>query len=262
MNGPAAPPALAATGLRFTAGEAVLVDDVDLVVAPGEIVAIIGPNGAGKSTLLALLAGDLTPERGTVMVGGDDLHSLDTLELARRRAVVPQHIAADVPFASRRVVEMGRHPLQVTGASDPETDRSVVDHLLAAVDMERRARLPFSSLSGGEQQRIVIARALAQETPLLLLDEPASSLDIAHQELTMRLMRDRAGAGGSVVVVLHDLNLAAGHADRIMLLHNGSVRAEGTAWEVLTPQLLSAVYAQPLRIERHPTRPCPLVVVG
>ncbi len=252
---------LEGTALRFTIGAAVLVDDVDLTVGNGELVAVIGPNGAGKSTLLSVLSGDVRPQHGSVRIAGRDTRSMGPLEMARSRAVVRQHLASDVPFTVRQVVEMGRHPLQVTGATDAATDAARVAELLRAVDLGDRAHLPLSALSGGEQRRVALARVLAQEAPLLLLDEPAAALDVAHQELTMRLLRDRVAAMGGALAILHDLNLAASHADRVVIMHRGRVRASGTPAEVMTAEVLTDVYTQRLEVKPHPTRDRPLVIV-
>jgi iron complex transport system ATP-binding protein len=175
--------------------------------------------------------------------------------------VLRQHLATDVPFTVQRVVEMGRHPLQVTGATDPATDALTVAQLLRDVDLEDRAHLQLSALSGGEQRRVALARALAQGAPLLLLDEPAASLDVAHQELTMRLLRDRVASTGGALVILHDLNLAASYADRVVIMHGGRVWASGPPGEVMAGDVLSEVYRQRLQVKRHPTRDRPLVIV-
>jgi len=252
---------LEARNLGYGADGTRIVADVDLAVAAGEMVAVIGPNGAGKSTLIGMLSGDLRPSTGWTRLLGDELVDLDPLQMALRRAVVPQHVTADIPFSVHTVVEMGRHPHQVTGTTSPDEDRAAVDAALATFDMADRSRLPFSALSSGEQRRTALARAMAQDVPLLLLDEPAAALDIGHQEQVMRVLREWKDARRAVVAVLHDLNLAAAHADRIVVLHRGSVAAEGRPGDVLTTDLLEAVYRQPMRVVRHPTRDCPLLIV-
>ena len=252
---------LDARGVTFDAGGTRIVDDVDLSVDAGEIVAVIGPNGAGKSTLIGILAGDLRPSAGTVRLLGDELKDLDPLEAAMRRAVVSQHVPADVPFTVREVVEMGRHPHQVTGSSTPAADATAVADALETFDMTNRSGLPFSSLSGGEQRRAALARAMAQDVPLLLLDEPAAALDIGHQEQVMQALRSWVDGTRGVVAVLHDLNLAAAHAGRIVLLDHGGVCADGPPDDVLQAELLEPIYGQSIRVERHPTRGCPMVIV-
>lgn len=252
---------LEARALEYEAGGAHIVAGVDLAVAPGEIVAVIGPNGAGKSTLMGLLSGDLRPSAGFIRLLGADLGALDPLEMALRRAVVPQHIPADVPFTVRTVVEMGRHPHQVTGTTSPDRDREAVERALETFDIADRHNLPFAALSGGEQRRAALARAMAQEVPLLLLDEPAAALDIGHQEQVMQALRRWSNGDRAVVTVLHDLNLAAAHADRIVVMHHGTLTAEGTPRHVLTAELLGRVYRHPMRVEPHPTRDCPIVIV-
>lgn len=240
---------LQARGVRVRLGGRPVVDGVDLAVGAGELVALVGPNGAGKSTLLAALAGDV-PCEGTVLLGGRELRGYRAAELARTRAVLPQHATLSFPFTAGEVVRMGRAPWH----GRPESDR---DELLVGTAMRRTgtsafAGRPFPALSGGEQARVALARVLAQAAPVLLLDEPTAALDLRHQEEVLATARERAGAGDAVVVVLHDLGLAAAYADRVVVLADGRVTGHGPPAEVFTEQLLSRVYGHPIEVLAHP----------
>ncbi|WP_329388477.1 heme ABC transporter ATP-binding protein [Streptomyces sp. NBC_01716] len=234
---------------------------VDLVVRAGEVLALVGPNGAGKSTLLAALAADLPPDPATgggVRIAGRAAHDWSAPELALRRAVLPQAATLSFPFPVEDVVRMGRAPW--AGTASEEDDDAAVAEAMAATEVGEFARRPFSALSGGERARVALARVLAQRAPLLLLDEPTAALDLRHQELVLRVCRARAAAGDAVVVVLHDLGLAAAHADRAAVLHEGRIAAEGPPADVFGGQLLSRVYRQPVEVFPHPRTGTPLVV--
>jgi len=233
-----------------------LVNGVDVEVASGELLAVAGPNGAGKTTLLRLLAGDRRPTRGSVELGGVPLGRLSRTELARRRAVMPQHTTIGFGFTVRQVVEMGCHPLCETYEGLDE----VVEESLERAGVAHLAERGFRSLSGGEQALTTFARVLAQCTPLLLLDEPTASLDLHHQERVMRIARDVADRGGGVLVVAHDLNLAAAYADRICLLDAGRVVTAGAPWPTLQEDVLERVFGQRMIVSRCPGSGSPLVV--
>jgi iron complex transport system ATP-binding protein len=226
-----------------------LLAGVDLAVEPGRIVAVIGPNGAGKSSVVRVLSGELAPTRGEAFLGGKPLRSLSAAEIARRRAVVPQTSAMAFPFTVIEVVMLGAtvpgFRLLATAA------RAAAEDALEAVDMMPFADRIYATLSGGERQRVHIARALCQlaaaprrsgETSCLLLDEPTASLDLAHQVRVLDTMRRQAELGFAVLVVLHDLNLAASAADRLVLLSRGRIAAAGPPADVLQEGLLSEVY--------------------
>ena len=255
-------PLVLAAGARYRVGDAVLVDGIDLSVLPGEMVGVIGPNGAGKTTLLRLLAGDLRCTEGRVALGADRVRDLSPEQLATRRAVFGQQAAADVPFTVRTVVEFGRHPHRRDPGNSAARDRAVVAEALRLTDTAHLADRVFATLSGGERTRVTLARVLAQDAPLVLLDEPTTSLDVGHEELVMGVLRHLAGRGHGVVAVLHDLNAASFYADRLLLLDRGRVRAEGGAGEVLRDDVLSEVYRHPLRVLPHPFRGCPMVVTA
>ncbi len=235
-------------GVRIGAEQ--ILDSVDLTVRVGELVALVGPNGAGKSTLLSVLAGDTTPERGTVVLDGADIGSWTHTELAMRRGVLPQQLTMAFPFTVRQTVEMGRAPWLGTPAEGD--DEREIASAMEATDVAHLADRAFTSLSGGERARAGLARVIAQDTRLLLLDEPTAALDVRHQEQVLELVRARAREGAAAVVVLHDLGVAAAHADRVVVLTDGRPRADGDPDHVLTPGLLSDVYQHPIEVVRHP----------
>ncbi|HVL27959.1 MAG TPA: heme ABC transporter ATP-binding protein [Acidimicrobiales bacterium] len=243
----------------YRAGRRWLVSQVSLTVEAGEVLAVAGPNGAGKSTLLGLLAGDLRPSAGAVVLRGRDLSRYRAPELARIRAVLPQASLLQFAFTGRQVVELGRAPWCKDRSAD---DEKAVAAAMAATEVAALADRSYPSLSGGEASRVCLARVLAQETAVVLLDEPTASLDLRHQELTMTVARGLAARGGAVVAVLHDLNLAAAHADRVAVMDGGRLAAIGAPVDVLTDELLSDVYGHPVAVVTHPRRGCPLVLAG
>ncbi|MFC4128350.1 heme ABC transporter ATP-binding protein [Nocardia rhizosphaerae] len=249
---------LRATGLTVRRGQRTVLDDVDFQVAAGEIVALVGPNGAGKSSLLAALAGELPADGGSVQLEGHALTHWSHAEMARRRAVLPQSHTVGFPFTAREVVAMGRAPWLRTPAAD--RDDELIAAALAATDVTHLAGRVFPSLSGGERARVALARVLAQDTATVLLDEPTAALDLGHQEAVLRLAADRAAAGTAVVVVVHDLGVAAAYADRVTVLADGRVAADGPPREVLTHELLTAVYRHPVDVFDHPTTGAQLVL--
>jgi iron complex transport system ATP-binding protein len=225
-------------------GPATLIEDVDLDVAAGEVVAIVGPNGAGKSTLLAALAGDRRLASGRVSLHGRDVRSISISDLATLRAVLPQHSQLSLAFTALEVVQLGGRVI----------DRASARRCLAAVELEAFADRTYPSLSGGERQRVQLARVLAQlaisPQAALLLDEPTSALDPRHQQLVLASARSAASRGHAVVVVLHDLTLAARWCDRVVLLARGRVLGDGSPEEILTSARLETAYAVPFEILR------------
>ncbi|GIF21980.1 iron complex transport system ATP-binding protein [Actinoplanes tereljensis] len=246
-----------ATGVSVSLGGSSVVSSVDLHVSPGEVVALVGPNGAGKSSLLGALAGDLS-FTGDISVSGAPLRSYKPVALARLRAVLPQKAALSFPFTVGEVVRMGRAPW--SGRPESSDDEDAVVEAMEVTETTGFAARPFPALSGGEQARVALARVLAQRTPLLLLDEPTAALDLRHQELVLSVARARAAAGTAVIVVLHDLSLAAAYADRAYVLASGRVRSEGPPSQVFTSELLSDVYQHDVEVLPHPRTGTPLVV--
>ncbi|MCS7291191.1 MAG: heme ABC transporter ATP-binding protein [Roseiflexus sp.] len=252
-------PIIEACALSYHADGRRLIDDVSLAVNAGEVVAIVGPNGAGKSTLLNLLAGDLRPTTGQVLLGGVPLDRMRINDQALRRAVLRQRISVTLPFTAIEVVLMGRAP-HLRGRAEGPADMAIAQDALAQTEMLPFARQLFPTLSGGEQTRASLARVLAQQAPLLLLDEPTAALDLRHQHAALRLARATAQTGGAAIIVLHDLNLAAAYANRVGILHQGRLIAIGAPWDVLRSELLSDVYGVAVTVYPHPHTGTPLLL--
>ena len=252
---------LEAERVSFAYGARAVLSEVDLAVAPGELVGVIGPNGGGKTTLVRLLSGVLAPRAGSVRFKGAALGAYRRRELARRLAVVPQDPTLEFPFTALEVVLMGRAPhlpaLGFPRAHDLAVARTAMDRL----DVTGLEDRPLERLSGGERQRVLLARAVTQEPEVLLLDEPTTHLDLRHQagiyDIVAELRRTR---GIAVVSVLHDLNLAALYCDRLVLLAGGRVACEGRPAEVLTPALLGAAYATEVYVGTHALTGGPIVL--
>jgi len=246
---------------RFGDGPPVL-RRLSLEVRRGEILGVLGPNGCGKSTLLRLMRGALTPGGGRVLLDGRPVHRYRRRELARWMAVVPQATATPFPYTAWEFVAMGRFA-HAPGIGGPRRgDRAAVDKALTLTDTLHLARRPVTRLSGGELQRVVLARALAQETPILLLDEATSHLDIRHRlgiaELLVRLHRDE---DRTIVHVTHDFDLAAAISDRLLLLSpGGEPLAVGTPWQVLTPARIREAFSVIVRVEPDPATGRPRVL--
>ncbi len=219
-----------------------LVRNVSMEVLPNRITALVGPNGSGKSTVLRMLAGLWRPSEGHVSVDGSEMASLGRRDLARRIAFVPQNPRIDVPFTVRDVVSMGRHPHLGRFESTRPRDLEAVESALARVDVTDLADRRVNELSGGEFQRVVIARSLATEAEAILLDEPTSNLDLDHSLETLELLSRLAAEGKAIAVALHDLNAVARWADHAALLHRGRLRAHGTVLQVLSDELLVPVF--------------------
>lgn len=231
---------------------------VDLDVRTGEVLVLVGPNGAGKSTLLSVISGDIDPDRGEVLVEDEPLSHWSTVELAMRRAVLLQQIQLSFPFTVHEVVKMGRAPWANTPAED--FDDEVVAWAMKTTDVEEFTDRVFMSLSGGERARAALARVLAQDARTLLLDEPTAAMDIRHQEHVMQIAKARAQAGDAVVVVMHDLGVAAAHADRVVVLSNGLIVADGSPTEVMTADLLGEVYQCPIEVIPNPRTGSPVII--
>jgi len=220
-----------------------VVRGVDLDVRPGEVVGLVGPNGSGKTTLVRAASRALRPVDGRIRVRGTDLYAMTAREAARLVAVVPQDLAPAFSFTALEVVLMGRSPyLSRWGGGGPE-DWSRARAAMAATRVQHLADRPVDELSGGERRRVILAQALAQDAPVLLLDEPTTHLDLRHVLDLLGIVRGLAvGEGAAVLAILHDLNLAAATCDRVVVLHLGRVVAEGAPEVVVTPSLLREVY--------------------
>jgi iron complex transport system ATP-binding protein len=248
-------------GLTVTYGSRVILDAVSLSLQPGEILALIGPNGAGKTTLIKAVSGVLPASAGNVLVCGQEIRGLSPTQRARLVAVVPQARLLPEAFTVWQTVLMGRTPyLNWLGQPAP------VDLRQTQWALERTGLVDFSQrlvgqLSGGEQQRVLLARALAQDTPILLLDEPTAHLDLRYQSDLLNLVRELASERRlSILIALHDLNLVALYAHRTALLVEGQLRGIGTPEEVLTPERLFDAYQTHLDVVPHPSYGTPLIL--
>ncbi|MEJ6619359.1 MAG: heme ABC transporter ATP-binding protein [Pontimonas sp.] len=232
-----------------------IIKNVSLQVFPGEVLALVGPNGAGKSSILSVMAGDVRATSGTATLGGKHVGKYRPDEAARVRSVLMQSNQVSFPFTVQEIVEMGRAPW----ARTPELadDDAVIQDALRLADVEHLVERRFNQLSGGEKARVSLARVLAQRTPVMLLDEPTAALDLRHQESVMRAIRTFANEGCAIVVVLHDLSIAAGYADRIAMIVGGKLDAIGTPDEVIVADRVSRVYGVDVDIESvgNPKRP-------
>lgn len=210
--------------------------DISARFDPGAVVALLGPNGSGKTTLLRVLSKVLAPSAGNVLIGGQDIRQLSHREVAQKVAVVPQFESPAFDFSVREIVAMARYPWGDDGAQ-------YVEQALQRSEMLGSANRKFSELSGGERRRALLARALAQDTAVLLMDEPTAHMDIAHQLQTLRLARELAEAGRLVIAAMHDFSLTAAFADRVLLLHEGRVVLDGPAEDALASNTLDEVFA-------------------
>ncbi|MCG4454320.1 heme ABC transporter ATP-binding protein [Pseudomonas sp. MMS21-TM103] len=252
---------LRAENLAVQRGSRTVLTDIDLELRPGEVLGVLGPNGAGKSTLLGALCGELPPSRGQVWLDQRRLGDWQGAERARRLAVLPQASTLNFAFRVEEVVAMGRLP----HASGHLRDAQIVDEALQAADAAHLAGRSYLALSGGERQRVHLARVLAQLWPggegqTLLLDEPTSMLDPLHQHTTLQATQAFAERGAAVLVILHDLNLAARYCDRLLLLDRGRSHAQGSPEQVLRAEPLQAVFGLEVLVQRHPERGHPLIV--
>ena len=235
------------TDVALQRGRRRIVDGINLTVVPGQLLAIVGPNGAGKSTLLAAMAGDLRPVSGEIRLDGCALHRWTPLDLARRRAMMPQAARLGFSLPVRDVVALGRSPFERSHTR--AENAAAVARALEAADIAHLASRAYETLSGGEQQRVQLARAVAQldlaaarAQPMLMLDEPTANLDLAHQHAVLLLARSLARRGVAVVAILHDLSLAFTYADLVVALHDGRMVAQGPPQAVLTTGLLREVF--------------------
>ena len=230
---------ISAKDIHLSYGEKEILKGVDIHSENGEFVGLIGPNGSGKSTLLKCIYRILKPNAGQVFLDEEELRAMSIKESARKMGVVAQHNYYNFEFTVREVVMMGRAPHKKALERDNAKDYEIVEEALKTVGMEEFAQRSFSTLSGGEQQRVILARALAQQTPCLILDEPTNHLDITHQLQLMRIVKNLSA---TVISAIHDLNIAAMFCDRIYALKEGRIIARGTPREVLTKDFIRQVY--------------------
>jgi iron complex transport system ATP-binding protein len=235
-------------GKRY--GSADVLRSVRLNLCAREFVAIGGPNGAGKTSLLSVLAGLTTPSIGSCRFVGRETKKWNRRDFARRVAVVLQESGANFPFTAEDVVYMGRMPHR-SGLYETTEDRDAVEAALEQTETVAFRHREFRTLSGGEKQRVLLASALAQSPEVLLLDEPSAHLDIYHQVQLYRLLQQLSQRGLLVVAVTHDLNVALGKADRLLLMHHGQIRADGEPAEIMRADLMEEIYSVPIQVHHH-----------
>lgn len=258
---------LAVHDLSVRAGNKYLLSEISLDILPGDVLAVLGPNGAGKSTLLKALCSELSIHCGEIVMNGRRIADWRLSEQACMRSVLPQNSSLAFPFSVKDVVLLGRSPHH--SSRNSYRNEAIVRKALAVTDTETLRDRPYTTLSGGERQRVQLARVLAQiwepatsGARYLLLDEPTSALDLAHQHATLTIIRHFAKSQDvGVFVILHDLNLAAGYADRIAVLDNGRLKAHGTPIEVLSPDLISETFRVPVTVTPHPKKQNQVLII-
>lgn len=249
-------------GLRFGYRGQTVLDGLDLSVRKGEMVALLGPNGAGKSTLLNLVAGVLKASRGSICLDGQQLHSIPARERARRIAMVAQGVAAPHAFTVREWVSLGRTPYLSPLRGETQSDAAAVMQALRDAGVEQLADRYVGEVSGGERQRAALAMALAQEPALLLLDEATAHLDVRHQMALLGLVRRLNGEHGlTVIAAIHDVNLASLWFDRLLVLHEGRLAADGPPHEVARAEVWERVFGCRVRVLEHPSEGVPLLAL-
>ena len=247
---------------NFSYSNGLVLHGVDLSVEAGEMVCLLGPNGSGKTTLIKLVSGVLKPDRGEIRLGGTALSQLSRKSIARRIAVVPQQFHISFAFTSTEVVMLGRIPFLKAFADESEADRQLARSALELVGIGELAQRRFDELSGGERQKVILAMALAQEPKLLLLDEPTAHLDVNHQIEILELVKKlNSEQGLTVIAAIHDLNLASLYFNRLILLKEGRVLADGSPAEVLTEPTINEVFSASVRVGLHPVTGVPHIVV-
>ncbi len=248
-----------AEDVSVSLGGSRILSDVSLRAASGDLVGLIGPNGAGKTTLLRVASGVLAPDEGRVDVDGADVHDLSSRAASRRVAVVPQDTAVSFSFDVESVVEMGRHPYRDRFRGVDPDGRSLVEAAMERTDVTALADRSIETVSGGERQRVLLARALAQDTPVLLLDEPTASLDVTRAVETLSLVRGLVDEGRTAVAAIHDLDLAARFCDELVVLVGGEVLARGPPADVLDGETVSAAFDGDAAVRDDPFTDAPTV---
>ena len=251
---------LQAEGASYRIGGRLVVDGVDITVAPGTVTALIGPNGAGKSSLIRVLGAIERPSDGRVTLGARDWNEVPRRERARTAALVEQDSTTDLAITVSSVVALGRTPYGSLLSPETAADRAAIAAAMRAAGVESFAKRDYSTLSGGERQRVQLARALAQEPRLLLLDEPTNHLDVSAQLDVLSTLRTLAATGIGVLTALHDLNLAASYADQVVVLFRGRVVAAGPPKVVLTSRIIGDVYGVTATVLKHPVTLATLIV--
>lgn len=253
-------PGLAVQALSLAHGRHPVIDALDLELPPGKVTAIVGPNGCGKSTLLNGLARVHAPAGGAVLLDGRDIHTLPSREVARQLALLPQDNTAPEGLTVTDLIRFGRQPHQGFLRRWTEQDQAILDQALAAADLDDLADRPLDTLSGGQRQRAWIAMSIAQQTPLLLLDEPTSALDLGHQIEVFELIRQLAGQGKTIAMVVHDLVSACRYADHLVAMADGQILARGAPSDILYSALIHHLYGVHCDILQDPADGTPVLV--
>ena len=230
----------------------VILENVTFRIGEGEIVGLIGPNGAGKSTLLKTIRGILPPISGTVLLMERDIGTLSERDFAHRAAYLQQRVEMTFGYTAQDVVLSGRYPYLAWWQQEKATDMEIAAACMAYTGVSELADKPLHAMSGGQRQRVLLAKVLAQQTPVLFLDEPATGLDIIYQEEIFRFCRELCAAGKTVVLVAHELSLAARFCSRLLLIGRGALLADGLPREVLTAELLTRAYGAPIKVVENP----------
>lgn len=246
--------------VHLTLGGKTILDNISVSFFPGQLTVLLGPNGAGKSSLLKMISGEWKSQ-GQISYFGSSAQSWDPSTLARHLGVLPQSSSLSFNFKVHEVVELGGMPL----TANTTTIKNIAQSYMQATDIEHLANRLYPNLSGGEKQRVHLARVLTQlaqsgSNKILLLDEPTSASDLCHQHTTLQLARKLTAEGATVIAVIHDLNLAAKYADRILMLHQARLIADGAPWQTLTADTIAKVYGWPVEVIPHPHADYPIIL--
>ena len=251
--------AIEAKDVAFSYNTNEVIKDVSFAVEEGEFLGVIGPNGAGKSTILRILCKILKPKQGEVLIFNKNIEDISPKTLAQQIGFVPQETHFSLNFSVEDIILMGRYPYLRAFQKESPKDLEAVQRALQSADILSFRKRPINSLSSGEKQRVVIARALAQDPKILLLDEPTSHLDLHHQSRIMNLLKKLNNQGMSIIIVNHDLNLASLHCERLILMHEGCIHSEGTPQSLIKEEILKEVYETEVKIVKHPDKNIPQI---
>ena len=252
--------AISIHSLSYSYGNFSVLSAISLKVDQGIFFTVIGPNGSGKSTLMKILAGILKFKKGKISIAGKSLKKYSGRELARHVAYVPQTVSVEFPFTVEELVLLGRAPHQGMLGINSEKDHFIAEQAMNFTDTRNLAKKKIDRISGGERQRVFMARAVCQQPEIMLLDEPASALDLAHQVKLMDLLeRLKNETGITIIMVSHDINLAAMYSDAMLLIKNGSVIKQGTAAEVIKPSILEDIFGCPFFVDTNPAGNSPRI---
>ncbi len=252
--------AISINALSYSYGDDCVLSDISFDIEKSSFSAVIGPNGSGKSTLMKILAGILRYKKGKILLSGKSLKKYSGKKLARHAAYVPQIASTEFPFTVNELVLLGRSPHQGMLGMNSKKDHMIADQAMEFTDIMALSQKSINRISGGERQRVFIARAICQQPEILLLDEPASALDLAHQIRLMDLLeRLKKETDITIVMVSHDINLAAMYSDAMVLIKNGKIVRTGTASDVIQPVVLNEIFGCPFIVDINPMGNCPRI---